>query len=236
MQALVPLRIADPGKPGQVCGLRNRRTRAIFWLLTALALAASLMSILAPRPARANGVPIRVPLTYLSGLSNWGPPEARGEAELSFSEALIRVDVQGLPALKNESYQLWLGKSGTNKATPAGSFTVAADGVGGYTGKLTSLDGYDYDLILLTVEPSPDADPAPTAKRSIGGFFTPIKKQESAGGVASDVQPAALPNTGDVPATVPAETSPRRKIAMMLFGIGGVSMFLAVRRAKRVNE
>jgi len=33
---------------------------------------------LAPQPAYANGVPIRVPLTYLAGLSNWGPPEARG--------------------------------------------------------------------------------------------------------------------------------------------------------------
>jgi hypothetical protein len=201
-----------------------------------LAVATLAMSALAPRPARANGVPIRVPLTYLSGLSNWGPPEARGEAELSFSEALIRVDVRGLPALKNESYQLWLGKSGTNKATVAGSFTVAADGVGGYTGKLTAMEGYDYDLVLITVEPSPDADPAPTAKRSIGGFFTPIKKQDSPGGIASDVQPAALPNTGDVPAAAQPEPSNRRKLAMMLFGIGGVSMFLAVRRAKKVNE
>jgi hypothetical protein len=190
----------------------------------------------APHPARANGVPIRVPLSYLAGLSNWGPPEARGEAELSFAEALIRVDVRGLPALKNEQYQLWLGKSGTNKATPAGVFTVAPDGIGGYTGKLTGLDGYEYDLILITVEPSPDTDPAPTAKRSIGGFFTPIKKQESAGGIASDVQPATLPNTGEAPAAnVQPESATRQKLAMLLFGIGGVSMFLAIRRAKRVN-
>jgi hypothetical protein len=181
------------------------------------------------RPAAANGVPIRVPLSYLAGLSNWGPPEARGEAEMSFSEALIRVDVRGLPALRNEAYQLWLGKSGTNKAVPVGVFTAGADGIGGYTGKIEGLDGYDYDVLVITVEPAPDPDPAPTTRRSIGGFFTPIKKQDTQQAVTGDMQPATLPNTGE-PAPDPA---PRHTLALALFVVGGLSLFVTVQRVRK---
>jgi hypothetical protein len=137
--------------------------------------------------------------------------------------------------LRSETYQLWLGKSGTNKAVAVGSFNGGVDGIAGYTGKLAGLDGYDYDLLLITVEPSPDPDPAPSNKRSIGGFFTPIKKQDNgAGGVASDVQPASLPNTGEsVPDT---SGSPRHTLAMILFALGGLSMFAAMRRMGKDSQ
>ena len=40
--------------------------------------------------ARANGVPQLVKLTYLDGVSNWGPKNAEGVLEFSFAEAYAR--------------------------------------------------------------------------------------------------------------------------------------------------
>jgi hypothetical protein len=197
-----------------------------------VAVAALVLLLLLPtRSAHANGVPIRIPLTYVSGLSNWGPGDARGEAELSFAEATIKVDARGLPVLKSETYQLWLVKSGTNKAVSIATFNGAADGLTGYTGKLGKIDGYDYDLVVITVEAMPDMDPAPSDKRSLGGFFAPLKKQDSAPGITPDTQPAELPKTGE---PLPAQAgNERHRMAMALFGIGGVSLYLSIRRGRR---
>jgi hypothetical protein len=187
---------------------------------------------LAPGWALANGVPLRVPLTYLAGLSNSGPTDARGEAEISFAEGLIRVDVRGLPRLSGEVYQVWLAKSGTNKAVAVGTFNTGPDGVGSFSGRLTDLEGYDYDLIILTIEPQPDPDPAPSAKRSIGGFFTLIQRSEGrAPALVSDTRPAEPPKTGDLP---PAPRKGAREgAALALFGTGGALLLLAQRRRVR---
>ena len=66
------------------------RTRHIrVSVMAALALALTVLVTTAmPRPVHANGVPVRIPLTYLSGLSNAGSPEARGEAEICLAEAM----------------------------------------------------------------------------------------------------------------------------------------------------
>ncbi len=205
--------------------------RRRFMILPA-ALLLLLMPLMPGRPAHANGVPIRIPLTYLSGLSNWGPADASGEAEISFAEAIVKIDAHGLPVLHGETYQVWLVKSGTNKAVAAGTFTAAADGTAAFTGRLTGLDGYDYDLVSITVEPVPDPDPAPSAKRSIGGFFAPIAKQnQQADAITPDTQPATLPNTGDV---VPAHGgTSHHTAAALLFGVGGLSLYLTARRRRK---
>lgn len=205
------------------------RTRRTARPLLALALLAAL--VLVPSAVRANGVPIRIPLTYVNGLSNWGPVDARGEAEVALAEAIVKLDARGLPVLTGETYQVWLAKSGTNKAISVGTFNAAPDGTAGFTGKLTGLDGYDYDLVLLTVEPLADPDPAPSAKRSIGGYFSPLKKQDSsAPGIAADTQPATLPNTGD---TLPAPNSASRHgPAIVLFVFGGLMLYLTARRRR----
>jgi hypothetical protein len=206
-------------------------------LLGPLALLAVALGLLAmpSRAAHANGVPIRIPLSYLSGLSNWGPQEAHGEAEISYAEALIKVDAEGLTPLKNENYQLWLVKSGTNRAVPIATFNAPADGIVGYTGTMKGLDGYDYDLVIITVEPAADSDPSPSDKRSIGGFFAPLKKPDPAAPAgSSDTMPAVLPNTGDaVPPPPTPKQNPRHAIALALFAIGGASLYLTIRRPRR---
>jgi hypothetical protein len=180
--------------------------------------------------AEANGVPIRIPLSYLAGLSNHGSPEAQGEAELSFSEAVIRLDARGLPAVAGSSYRIWLVKSGTNRTVPVGSFKGNADGIAGYTGKL-NVEGYDWDLLIVTVEPEPDADPAPSDRRTIGGFFQSLKRQDSPGSTGTDTRPATLPDTGDGAAL----SHPRegRRLGLMLMVGGGALALVMVWRAKR---
>jgi hypothetical protein len=182
--------------------------------------------------AEANGVPIRIPLTWLSGLSTYGSPEAAGEAELSFAEAVIRLDARGLPALAGESYRIWLVKSGTNRSVAVGSFKGSANGVAGYTGKL-NVEGYDWDLLIVTVEPEPDADPAPSDRRTIGGFFQSLKRQDNPGSVGTDTQPATLPDTGDGAAFPQQEQRSRLGIALI---VGGIVLALTViRRSQRRN-
>lgn len=196
-----------------------------------LALVLGWAPVARPPTAAANGVPLRVPLTYLAGLSNSGPTDARGEAEISFAEGVIRVEVRGLPRLSGEVYQIWLAKSGTNKAVAVGAFNTGPDGLGGYSGRMTGLEGYDYDLVILTIEPQPDPDPAPSAKRSIGGFFTLIQKPAAAApAIVADTRPAELPKTGDdPPAEAGAGLGGRDAAALALFGLGGVLLLLARR-------
>lgn len=205
------------------------QNRTLLRWLGALTLLLGALALNAPEQAAANGVPVRIPLTYLSGLSTWGPQEARGEAELSFSEAMLRVDIRGLPALAGETYHLWLVKSATNKATAAGTFT--SDGsLASYTGALTGLDGYDYDLLMVTVEPAADLDPLPSARRSLGGFFTAIKKSENASAIISDTQPAELPKTGEAAPSL-GDAMPSR-LGLTLIGLGVVVIVVMMKRTR----
>jgi hypothetical protein len=206
--------------------------------LTALLLAALLFGAGTVTRVRANGVPLRIPLTYLSGLSNWGPQDAAGSVEMSFAEGIVKLDAHGLPQLSGQQYQLWLVKSATNKAFSLGTFNADAGGAVSYSGKINGIDGYDYDLLQITVEPVPDPDPAPSAQRSIGGFFTPIKQVDNgSGGISSDVQPASLPNTGDAPAgggAAPATIHglSRHALGIVLIGVGATVLITTLRRRR----
>ncbi len=202
--------------------------------LAALLVATLLLGGMAAH-VRANGVPLRIPLSYLSGLSNWGPQDAAGSVEMSFAEDIVKLDAHGLPQLSGQQYQLWLVKSATNKAFSLGTFNADASGAVSYSGRISGIDGYDYDLLQITVEPVPDPDPAPAAQRSIGGFFTPIKQVDNgSGGINSDVQPASLPNTGDAPAAAPAATHglSRHALGIVLIGVGATVLITTLRRRR----
>jgi hypothetical protein len=94
------------------------------------------------------------------------------------------------------------------------------------------MDGYDYDLIIIAVKGASDPAGVAPARRSIGGFFTPIKKVDSAGtAITPDMQPATLPNTGEV-APVHKTSSQRRMLGMLLIG-GGIVVAIATVRRRR---
>ena len=210
--------------------IRPRPRRRAFWLpLLAVAL---LLGALAPLPhaAHANGVPARIPLSYLANLSNFGPQSATGEAELSYAEGIIRVDARGLQPLDNGAYGVWLVKSSSNSALNAGYFSASGDGSASFSGKLPQLSDYDYDLILLTAQPVADTSVPPSSNRAIGGYFTPIQKPDTNTQITADTQPGVLPNTGDLPAATvaPPTRDPnarRHEMAAALFAIGLLGLY-----------
>ena len=74
-------------------GTTLRLPRAGYPLLVVgAALLAAPLALLAPAgPAQANGTPIRITLRYMPGLSNFGPQNATGVAELITSEGEVRL-------------------------------------------------------------------------------------------------------------------------------------------------
>lgn len=151
-----------------------------------------------PGAALANGVPQLVKLTYLEGISNWGPKDAEGVLEFSFAEAYARVDVKNLPPVDGYEYEGWM-VAPDGSAYFVGTIPVDSAGVGALETKLEGLDRYDYDLFVVAARSASDQPGALPAARSIAGRFTVIP-DEPAGTSPGDIVPRTLPDTGERPA------------------------------------
>lgn len=174
----------------------NRLVLAVTGLLAI----AGLGLFAAARPAHANGVPQLVKLTYLNGVSNWGPKDAEGVLEFSFAEAYARVDVKNLKPQAGFSYEGWL-TGGAGEPLRVGQVPVSDAGVGVLEAKLKDLKRYDYDTFILAARgPAAPASGIPSEK-SIAGRFTVIKDNGTpkAGDVNGGGRPASLPETGQEP-------------------------------------
>lgn len=166
----------------------------------AVVAALALTAVSAPW-ARANGVPQLVKLTYLEGVSNWGPRDAEGVLEFSFAEAYARVDVKRLPPVDGYSYEGWMVAS-DGSAYLVGSIPVGADGVGVLDTKLPNLTRFDYDLFVVAARQAHDPTGELPPARSIAGRFTVIADRAD-GRFPGDVRPGTLPDTGEAPAGPP---------------------------------
>jgi hypothetical protein len=147
--------------------------------------------------ARANGVPQLVKLTYLAGVSNWGPQDAEGVLEFSFAEAYARVDVKNLVPAAGMTYEGWLVTPGGDTLL-VGQISITPDGVGALDAKLTGLNRYDYSLFVITGRATNSTAGVLPAQKSIAGRFAVVNG--SAAGQAGDTRPSTLPNTGEKPA------------------------------------
>lgn len=158
------------------------------------------VAALPPRSAGANGVPTPVALSYID-LSNWGPRDATGNAELIFAEGIVRVQAAGLPRLEGKQYQGWLVNSQVGDAISVGRFNADASGKVTFRGTLPPIADFGFDLFIITVESDPDDAPQATGERSIGGYFSLTGQRAadgSRGGATGGLTaPGALPNTGD---------------------------------------
>jgi len=146
--------------------------------------------------ARANGVPQLVKLTYLDGISNYGPRTAEGVLEFSFAEAYARVEVKNLTPAQGIAYEGWM-VAPDGEALWIGEITVQPSGVGSYETKIEGLDRYDYNLFLVAARDASTPKDQVPAQRSIAGRFTLINDDPS--GTPADVRPSTLPNTGEAP-------------------------------------
>lgn len=201
--------------------------RALLAAVAAMMLAFGVSGM--PGTAEANGVPVPVDLAYID-LSNWGPEDATGSAELMFAEGILRLQASGLQRLSGRLYQVWLVNSEAGDAISAGRFNADAAGNVAYTGSLPPISDFGFDLLILTVEPEPDDAPQPTEDRSIGGYFSLIGQPgldgSSDGGPLG--APGQLPNTGDA-----GLASDLVRFGALL-GAMSLSVFVGLRLGRRV--
>jgi len=119
----------------------------------------------------ANGAPVDIYLSYMPNVSNWGPQDATGHAVVAVGDGEVSLDVQGLPRLSNEHYEVWLESRIARKFYSAGKFNAKADGIGHLQVLLDTLPYQEYRMLLITVEPEPDPSPEPDARHSLAGLF-----------------------------------------------------------------
>jgi hypothetical protein len=162
------------------------------WRLVALPLLALLMLAVAfvsvPRVA-ANGTSVKVILTWMPDISNYGPRSATGVAEILAKEGEVKFAATGLEFLPNETYQLWLLNQGTGEVFTAGRISPDESGTVNVTNVLPAeIPDRGWSLVFLSVE-APDIVPRiPNSRRSIAGRFP----QAAPAGAL----PAELPKTG----------------------------------------
>jgi hypothetical protein len=150
--------------------------------------------------ALANGAPIKIPLTRLPAVVNFGKPDGVGEAQITAVEGDVSLTVQGLERLTNELYQGWLVNSKTGERLPVAKFNVTADGAA-KNQSIVVLGNREYDLFVVTVEPEPDPSPSPDERIVLAGYWP---GREPPSPAAATVTAAANRGPGQVQGTVPA--------------------------------
>lgn len=170
-------------------------------LLRRVALALAALALLAlasaASAALANGVPQLVKLTYVDGISNWGPEDAEGVLEFSFAEAYARLDVKQLPPQDGVIYEGWLlGPDGMQLYVA--DLVVDDAGIGSFEARLSSLDSYDYDTFVVAARPDDAPHGELPDQLSIAGRFTVIDDDGTAT-TGDDTRPSTLPETGQKP-------------------------------------
>ena len=203
-----------------------------YLLVAGAAFAVAFVLLMGGSPARANGVPQLVKLTYLEGVSNFGPHEAEGVLEFSFAEAYARVDVKNLKQPDGYTFEGWLlGPDDTPFFV--GAIPVNASGVGVLDTKLNGLEGYGYNMFVVAARPSGAAEGAKPPETSIAGRFTVIGDESSS--ASGDVRPSQLPETGEEPGVTTRERAGRTLTVTAAAG-GLAFVVLRVMRRRKVHD
>jgi len=195
--------------------------RMLAALLVALAL---LPAALGPATAaRANGVPQLVKLTYLDGVSNFGPKDAEGVLEFSFAEGYVHLEVKNLKPAEGYSYEGWL--TSPTEALFVGKIEPSAAGASTVEWELGKLPTYDYNTFVVIARKGEAAGTLPAAK-SIAGRFTVISDSTATGsGSVADTRPGTLPETGQA-----APGLDWARIFWTMAAMGGVALSITVVR------
>jgi hypothetical protein len=151
---------------------------------------ALILALLLPRLALADATPVQLILTHLPNVSNTGPAEASGIAELVLLEGEARLSATGLSKLEDpDRYVAWLVNTENNAVFRIGGFN--SDGVVARFETVLPdvIPNRSWNLLLVTIESDPEPH-RPSNKHSIAGTFPRSQ---------SDPPPAQLPNTGGAP-------------------------------------
>lgn len=137
----------------------------------------------------ANGAPVKVVLTYLPEMSNFGPANATGVAEIVMKEGTVTLSVVGLPPLSADTYNGWLLNTRTSEVLNVARFNTDQAQTAKTQAVLPAeIPEKGWNLFLVTVETKGQVSQAPGGRKSIGGYFPDSAEAKRA--------PAQLPKTG----------------------------------------
>ena len=190
--------------------------------------------------ARANGVPTLVNLTYID-LSNWGPEEATGTAELLFAEGLVNVSISGAAGADRRALPGLAGEFQVGDAITVGPLQRGRIWLR-WSGELPGCVAANRRFRVRPVHRDsgagagrcPAADPR---LRSVGGYFTLVGEANNDGEPAARhgavnstnrAAPAELPATGDF-----ALHSDIVRVQPAVLAVMGLSVFVALRLGRR---
>lgn len=124
--------------------------------------------------AQANGVPVRVLLSYVRGVSNFGPTDATGVAEVAKSEGEVSGSVIGLPPLQGEVYFSWLVNTTNGETFPVDGFNVNAgqDAASFHHRLPAEIPDHGWNLFMITVETANGRPGEPGPRKSLAGYFS----------------------------------------------------------------
>lgn len=192
------------------------RNRVRIVLLCTLSVLLPMVGFLTPyaRDANANGKPIKIVLTYLPGLSNWGPTEATGLAEVVMKEGEVGIGVVGLPPLSDEVYSGWMVNTRTDDLMRVGEFNADKSEVAKVRVLLPSeIPDTGWNLFLVTVESGGQGAKTPGPRKSVAGYFPePVEVKNAPSQLpktGGDTDPTAL--RSNPPYSPPKTVSPRGK-------------------------
>jgi hypothetical protein len=195
---------------------RLPRTYLVQGLLLGL-----LLALLPALPTHANGAPVNVTLSYLQGVSNWGPTNATGVAELVYREGEVRLTTTGLPRLSGEQYRLWLVNTANNDRHPVLRFNTSEDGVVRLNQVLPeAIPDKEWNLLLVAAEADGANPAAPGDRVSIAGR---IQVQG-----AEPPRPGELPRTGGAPPAGGLAGAPGTALSPALLGMAALGLLIAI--------
>jgi hypothetical protein len=211
-------------------------------LLLTVACLTALLSLAAP--VLANGAPIKIPLSKLSGVVNFGAEQSSGLAEITAVEGDVVVQVVDLQRLNNELYQAWLVNTKNGERLSVGKFNSTGDGTA-RTQVVVQIGNREFDLFVITVEPEPDTSPNEDARIVLAGYWpgrapgaaaTAVAATIAAGGTPPPTPPAAA--GAGTPTAAPPTGLPRTggfgfEVLFGALGVLGAGLFIVGRGVKR---
>jgi hypothetical protein len=219
----------------EVGGTRGRLPRATLSVVVAgMALMALALVLATPAgTALANGTPINIRLSYTPGISNWGPQNVTGVAELITSEGEARVTLAGLETLTDaDEYQVWIRTADPSSWLRLGALNMTAGNVGRMdTVRQGGIPELAWELMQVSVEAKGTQPAAPGSRLTAAGRFS----MTPGGGTP----PKVLPNTGGdgpmagVPTTGLLGLSGGGSVLLVLLVVGVVSFALGRAGARR---
>lgn len=142
-------------------------------------------------------------------------------ALVSFGEAWVDIQAQGLPQLSGQLYEAWLARTETSDMISLGKFNADASGQVAYHVEFEQLPEADYRYFFISVEPDPDPSLEADARRTLAGVFPNAEVIQVTGTPTPTLAPGVTPTPG-APAALPVTGN--LKILYWPLVLGAVSL------------